>query len=88
MLTGAARLATDPRNPQGCLWVNATLTAGAPTDPLSIELAAGRVAGQARLRDRFKRAVAEGEALNHRCKMTPSLDLRSKTSDWKVGRLR
>ena len=61
MLTGAARLATDPGNPQGCLWVNATLTAGAPTDPLSIELAAGRVAGQVRLRHRFKRAVAEGD---------------------------
>lgn len=61
MLNGAARVATDPRNPPGCLWVNATLTSGTPIDPLSRELAAGRVAGQVRLRDRLRRAVREGD---------------------------
>lgn len=61
MLNGAARLATNPGNPQGCLWVKAAVTSGSPADPLARELAAGRASGYRRLRDRFQQAVATGD---------------------------
>jgi len=59
LLHGAVDLLTDPRTPTTCLWVHGALSCG--DDPLREEFAAQRAAGQAELRTRFKRAVADGD---------------------------
>ena len=59
LLHGVVDLLTDPRTPTTCLWVHGALSCG--DDPLREEFAAQRAAGQAELRTRFKRAVADGD---------------------------
>jgi AcrR family transcriptional regulator len=59
LLHGVVDLLTDPRTPTTCLWVHGALSCG--DDPLREEFAAQRAAGQAKLRTRFKRAVADGD---------------------------
>lgn len=61
LLQGGANLATDPRNPAGCLWVRGSLSHGDESVGLRREMMARRRAGEARLRERLERAVAEGD---------------------------
>ncbi|GEJ57397.1 TetR/AcrR family transcriptional regulator [Anaeromyxobacter diazotrophicus] len=52
---------TDPRTPRGCLLVQGALACGDAAESIRRELAARRSAGVAALRERFERAVAEGD---------------------------
>lgn len=63
LLAGATNLLTDPDNPRGCLVVQGALVCGESDDSVAIrrELTACRLAGHAALRERFERAVAEGD---------------------------
>lgn len=61
LLRGAANLLADPRHPSGCLMVQGALVCGESADCIRQELVARRVAGEAAVRRRFKRAKAEGD---------------------------
>jgi len=61
LLDGAADLLTDPAHPLGCLVVQSALVCGEAADCIRQELASRRVAGEAAVRLRFKRAKAEGD---------------------------
>lgn len=61
LLRGAIDLLTDERQPRGCLLVQGALSCGKETEPIRKELAARRAAGEADLRRRFRRAIAEGD---------------------------
>lgn len=61
MWRGVVDLATDSRNPPGCLWVHGALSCGDPEDPLRQELCEQRASAEAALRDRFKRAISDGD---------------------------
>lgn len=61
LLTEAAEMLTDPRNPRGCLVVQGALACGQEADPIRRALIASRAAGEAALRERFERAVADGD---------------------------
>ena len=61
LLQGAVDLQTDPRNPPGCLMVQSALSCREASDPIRKEVAARRKAGEAAIRQRFKRAIAEGD---------------------------
>jgi AcrR family transcriptional regulator len=61
LLGGAADRLTDPGNPRGCLAVQAALVCGETADSIRQELIARRAAVQSALRERFERAVAEGD---------------------------
>jgi AcrR family transcriptional regulator len=61
VLYGAAERLTDPRNPGGCLIVQAALACGDTAEPVRKDLIAHRAAGEALLRQRFERAKADGD---------------------------
>jgi AcrR family transcriptional regulator len=61
LLRGVVDLVCDSRTPQTCLWVHSVLSCGDLSDPFQKEFNKQRVDGHAALRDRFKRAVAEGD---------------------------
>ena len=61
LLQGAVDLQTDPRNPPGCLMVQSAMSCREASDPIRKEVAARRKAGEAAIRQRFKRAIAEGD---------------------------
>jgi AcrR family transcriptional regulator len=61
LLEGAVDLLTDPRNPGGCLMVQAALASGKVGEAARRELAGRRAAGVAAIRRRFRRAIAEGD---------------------------
>jgi AcrR family transcriptional regulator len=61
LLREAADLLTDPRTPRGCLMVQGALSCGEAANPIRQELASRRAAGEAAIRQRFKRAVSEGD---------------------------
>src|SRR5438876_531594 len=61
LLDGAVELLTDPRNPRGCLLVQGALACGKATESVRRELSARRTAGEAAVRQRFERALAEGD---------------------------
>jgi AcrR family transcriptional regulator len=61
LLEGAADLLTDPRKPRGCLAVQGALVCGEAAEAVRRELMAHRAASQEALRQRFERAVAEGD---------------------------
>ncbi len=58
--TAVDRLA-DPRSPRGCLMVQSALACGDEAEPVRREVAARRAAVVVALRERFARAVAEGD---------------------------
>ncbi|MET9679739.1 TetR/AcrR family transcriptional regulator [Streptomyces coeruleorubidus] len=60
-LNGSVRTTTRPDCPAGCLGVQGSLAAGAPGSHARDTLAAWRNEHTARLRDRFRRAVDEGD---------------------------
>src|SRR5207248_4425547 len=61
LLGGSTELLTDPRNPGGCLAVQGALACGEAADSVRRELIARRAAGETALRERFGRAVSEGD---------------------------
>jgi AcrR family transcriptional regulator len=61
LLRGAADLLTDRQHPSGCLMVQGALVCGEAADCIRQELVSRRVAGEAAVRRRFKRAKAEGD---------------------------
>ena len=61
LLSGAVDLATDRRNPRGCLMVQGALACGEAAESVRRELAARRAATEAAVRRRFERAQAEGD---------------------------
>lgn len=61
LIYGAIELQTDPANPCGCLLVQAALTCGEEADPVRQELITRRCGGEALLRQRLERAIAQGE---------------------------
>ena len=61
MLYQAADAVTDPNNPPGCLAVQGALSCGEAAESIKQELMARRAQGEANLRERFARAVEEGD---------------------------
>lgn len=61
LLTVTAESLTDPKHPRGCLAVQGALSCGEAAQSVKDELCARRAAGEARLRERFERAKAEGD---------------------------
>ncbi len=60
-LAGSVAASTRPGCPAGCLGVQGSLAAGAAGRTVRDALAAWREEGRSRLRDRFQRAVDEGD---------------------------
>jgi AcrR family transcriptional regulator len=58
---GAARMASDPRMPAGCLMVQGALAVGDAAGSVREETAARRAASEVALRRRFQRAKREGD---------------------------
>jgi AcrR family transcriptional regulator len=63
LLRGAASRLTNPKNPRGCLNVQGALACGGEAEPLQRELALRRAAGEGAIRQRLRRARAEGDLL-------------------------
>jgi AcrR family transcriptional regulator len=61
VLKGSIAATTTPGSPPGCLGVQASLVAGAPAREARDMLVVWRTEGLSRLRDRFERAVREGD---------------------------
>ena len=61
LLRGSADLLSNPRNPPGCLNVQGALVCGEAAEGVRRELALRRAAGEAAIRQRLKRARAEGD---------------------------
>jgi AcrR family transcriptional regulator len=61
LLVGAANVFGDKRNPAGCLGIQGALASGEKADPIRRELIANRAVGEAAVRQRLKRAKAEGD---------------------------
>lgn len=61
MLYGYADAQTDAAHPPGCLGTNSALVCSEAAEPIRQELIRRRGAGEARLRARLGRAVAEGD---------------------------
>jgi AcrR family transcriptional regulator len=61
LLDGAIDLVTDRRNPRGCLMVQGALACGEAAESVRRELVARRVAGEVAVRQRFERAIADGD---------------------------
>ena len=60
-LRGAVDLLTDPRHPRGCLLVQGALACGENAESVRRELISLRKKGETALRNRFVRALAEGD---------------------------
>ena len=61
LLRGAADVQTRPDMPHGCLAILGAPTCGETSSPIPATLIEARRAGEAELRERFKRARAEGD---------------------------
>ena len=61
ILLGTADKLTDPENPPGCLLVQAGLACGSGSEAIPPELACRRNADEDALRQRFERAMEEGD---------------------------
>jgi AcrR family transcriptional regulator len=61
MLEGALDLQTHPHTPLGCLFVQGALAVGEEAAPVRQEVTARRTAGESAIRERFERAIAEGD---------------------------
>jgi AcrR family transcriptional regulator len=58
---GAVEMGTAKGSPRGCLVVNAALACGDAADPVRRELIQMRKLAEKAIRDRFKRAKADGD---------------------------
>lgn len=65
LLRRSADLLSNPRNPPGCLNVQGALACGEAAEGVRRELALRRAAGEATIRQRLKRARAEGDLPPH-----------------------
>ena len=62
VLRGSIELATHPDHPAGgCMLVRGALATGPGNDAISRELSAVRAAGEVAIRERFERAINEGD---------------------------
>jgi AcrR family transcriptional regulator len=61
LLNGALDTYCNPRNPKGCLSIQGALACSAESESIRKELIARRVAGEALIRERFDRAIAESD---------------------------
>jgi AcrR family transcriptional regulator len=61
MMQGVVDLVTNPDNPPGCLVARSLIACADPNDPLHQELVKRRAADEIAIRDRFERAVSEGD---------------------------
>jgi AcrR family transcriptional regulator len=61
LLRGAVDLLTDPRHPPGCLVVQGALSCGDAAEPIRQELVSRRKAGEEAIRQRFERAISDGD---------------------------
>src|SRR5713226_9062757 len=61
LLDGVIDLVTDRRNPRGCLRVHGALASGVAAESVRKELISRRLAGEAAIRDRFERALSDGD---------------------------
>jgi AcrR family transcriptional regulator len=61
LLRASADFVTDEANPRGCLFVRGPLACSEAANKIRDELVARRDTGEARLRERLERAIAEGE---------------------------
>lgn len=61
LLEGAADLHGDKKNPPGCLGVQGALACAPESDTIRVELIRRRKTGERIIRDRLKRAQAEGD---------------------------
>lgn len=61
MMQGVVDLVTNPGNPSSCLVAQSLLACADPDDPLHQELVERRAADEIAIRDRFERAVSEGD---------------------------
>ena len=61
LLLEAADAVTDPNHPPGCLAVQGALSCGEAAESIKQELVARRANGEQNLRQRFARAVTEGD---------------------------
>jgi AcrR family transcriptional regulator len=61
LLGGTIDMVTDRRHPRGCLIVQGALACGEAAESVRKELVARRLASEAALRERFQRAIAEGD---------------------------
>ena len=59
LLAGTADLLSCPSNPKGCLMVQGALACGDEAEAIRKELIARRATGEAAVRERFERALAE-----------------------------
>ncbi|MBN8992207.1 MAG: TetR/AcrR family transcriptional regulator [Rhizobiales bacterium] len=61
LLYESAAAVTDPDHPPGCLAVQGALTCGDAAESIKQELVSRRAKGEQDLRERFQRAIAEGD---------------------------
>lgn len=61
LFSGAIDMVMQPRHPDGCLLVQGALASGPIADPIRIELSRRRAMGEALIRQRFERAIEEGD---------------------------
>lgn len=61
LFRGNIDMLTNAATPAGCFLVQGALACGDTADPVRREMASRRAAGEAALRERFERAVAEGD---------------------------
>ena len=61
LLRGGIDLITDSRNPCGCFMVQSALACGDTADSIRRELVKRRAEGEAALRERFERALSDGD---------------------------
>ena len=61
LLRGGIEVIASSRNPRGCFMVQGALACGDTADSVRREMAKRRAAGEAALRKRFERALAEGD---------------------------
>ena len=61
LLDGAIAVMTDRRNPRGCLMVQGALACGEAAESVRKELISRRLASEAAIRERFERALSDGD---------------------------
>jgi AcrR family transcriptional regulator len=61
LLRASVDFVTDESNPRGCLMVRGALACSEAANKIRDELVARRATGEAMLRERFERAISEGE---------------------------
>ena len=61
LLRGAVDLLSSPQHPQGCLLVQGALSCGTTATPIRRELASRRATSEATIRQRFRRAISDGD---------------------------